>query len=137
MNREALIELSHSRLLNAQRLHRYIISPQCQKAIDLATDEQIKTMCECNDIVRLRKLTRDILTNEIEAKNITELRRLGSAYRIKGYCHMTKASLLSEIIHRISDADNIVRERENISIRDGEACPSIRCEGNTIQSITG
>jgi hypothetical protein len=101
--KEVLIELSHSKFLAAQRLHRFVLSDNFGRAIEEATPDQIKELreyIEDGNLDRLRALTRVIIRNDLSAKSMTELRLLGRMYRIKDYTNLTKASLLSALSSR-------------------------------------
>ncbi len=141
MNSDILREITHARLLTVQRLHRYIVSTQFEKAANLANREQftkLKMLTENSDFQGLKNLVDEILFDEIESKSVADLRKLGRDHRVKDYGRLSKASLLAAILEKVSDANqhnHTPEQSGDLHVRDETPCIAIGDQGRYIQSV--
>lgn len=99
----------HTKLLKLRNVYTVVASDKFQEAYNIANENQRRQIWvhfDADDHIGLNRLIRRLLRDDLGNLSIRELRRIASDYGIRGYWLFSKASLLSAIKQRESDAQS-------------------------------
>lgn len=97
---EPLKEFAHSKLLSAQRLKRFVLGDDFERAVDNASESELKdirSLIDKMDLAPLQRLVKRLNMHDLESLSYRDLRQVAKNYHIRGWHWLPKESLIFEI----------------------------------------
>jgi DNA integrity scanning protein DisA with diadenylate cyclase activity len=127
---EQLKDFAHSKLLTAQRLQRFVSSPDFERAVDKATHEQklrIRELIDRMDVKPLQRLVKELTLDDLESLSYRDLREVAKRHHVKYWHRLPKESLIDEIER--------VREKKNETDSANEHPGNVESDENADSTV--